>query len=499
MTDQPAEAPRRRAIRRLLPWLARGLCILFLAGTFADLYAWCHRKGWSHDEVENIHAGWLVYKGQAPYTDFFHHKPPFYWQFVSLYFRFAGEDLAVMLWARHWMLATFLAAVLFTFLVGRELFDEWSGWAAAGILACNSLIHYPAIEPREQGWMLAFLMAGLYVFLRAWRRSFPWHQGLLAGLLLGSAYAMHPRAGHPILALALATAFHCQFQAGWHTVLRRKTALALFVGACLAVVAIPYALFGFRFHHLLYSVSLRLAGEDCFAPWSLMRNLYLSTYAMMPLLPAGAAAALVDLRNRETRFPAFAVLAFFLLGNVQVMSNPRPFVQAFYSLGPFAALLCAAGVAWLVRRLTTNQSAVLVTCLLAGGFLSNLNPPYAFAPDEYTVCETRAQKLLAAIPPGERYVGMNSHPLFRQDGTFYWFAMNHVMRSLQLLDPAFRHDFVAEFERTRPFMMGEDVLRWVEYDPEQRPALEAFIAAHYVHLPNAPFFVRKDAPAASDP
>lgn len=473
-------------------WFARGICLLCLAGMFLGLFAWCHLKGWSHDEVENVHAGWLVYKGHIPYTDFFHHKPPFYWHFISLYFQHAGENLDVMLWARHWMLATFLIAVLFTFLLGRELYDEWSGWAAAGILACNALIHYPAIEPREQGWMLAFLMMGLYVFLRAWRRTFPWHQGLLAGLLLGAAYALHPRAGHPILALALITAFHCQFQTGWRVVLHRKASLVLFTGAFLAVVSIPYFMYGMQFHHLLYAVSLQVAKEDCFPPWPLMKNLYFSTYAVMPLLLLGLAAAFVDLRNRDRRFAAFASLCFVVLVNLQVMSNPRPFVQSFYSLGPFIALLCAGAVHWIGRQLPAKQTATVVCGLLAGGLFNNANPSYWTAPDDYAISENRARHLLQAIPPNERYVGMASHPIFRLDGSFFWFDMNHVMRSLKLLDPSFQHDFAAEFENTKPLLLGEDVFTKVDYDPDQRPRLEAYIAEHYSKMPNAPFYIRND-------
>ncbi|HOW96578.1 MAG TPA: glycosyltransferase family 39 protein [Kiritimatiellia bacterium] len=489
---EPRAALTRPAARIL--WIARGVCLLALAGTLLGLLAWCRLKGWSHDEVENIHAGWLVYKGQVPYADFFHHKPPFYWFFISLYYRLAGENLAVMLWARHWMLATFVLAALFTFLVARELFDEWAGWAAAGILVCNALIHYPAIEPREQGWMLAFLMMGLYVYLRAWRRAFRPRDGLLAGLLLGAAYALHPRAGYPILALALGTGFRCQFQTGWRVVGERKAALALLALAFLGVAAIPYILYGKEFHHLLYRVSLAVAPEDRFPPWGLLKNLYFSTYAIMPFALLGLAACAADLAKKgERQWAAFCALVFFTLANLQIISNPRAFVQAFYSAGPFVALLCAAAVHWIGRRLTAAQTALGVACLVTGGFLSNVNPSYWTAPDEYAQAERRARYLLEMIPPGERYLGMDAHPIFRLDGSRYWFDMNHVLRSLQLLDPTFRHDVVQELEQTRPYLLGEDVFGKADFDPVQKPRLETYVSERYQRLPNAPFFIRKDA------
>ena len=485
---------------RLWPWLARAICLLCLAGMFFGLWHWCSRKGWSHDEVENVHAGWLIHKGQLPYVDFFHHKPPFYWQFVSLYYRFAGDDLGVMLWARHFMLFTFLLAVAFTFLIGRELFDEWTGWAAAGLLASNEVIHFPAIEPREQGWMLAFLLAGLWIFLRSWRRSFRWHQGLLAGALLGAAYAIHPRAGYPILAVALVTAFDCQFTCGWKTARERWFALSVFSAAFLALVSIPYLLYGLSFHRLLYDVSLTVADVDRFSPAMGLANFYLHTYATLPLAILGLAFCLLAVwKSARLRTAAFAALCFFAMVNAQVLSNPRPFVQAFYSAGPFAALLGASTVHGLFRRFPSS-AACAVAALLAGGFyFSQLRPPFWTAPNDYVVSESRARFLLKVIPPDERYLGMESHPIFRLDGSRYWFDMNHVMRSLQLLDPTFRHDWVAELEQTRPFLLGEDVLGKADHDPEQIPTLRAFVFGHYLKVPNAPFLVRNDAPEVPPP
>ena len=41
----------------------------------------------THDEIEHAHAGWLVYKGLIPFTDFFQHHNPVLWIILAPLFK----------------------------------------------------------------------------------------------------------------------------------------------------------------------------------------------------------------------------------------------------------------------------------------------------------------------------------------------------------------------------------------------------------------------------
>ncbi|MBU0761569.1 MAG: hypothetical protein KKD39_00955, partial [Candidatus Altiarchaeota archaeon] len=48
------------------------------------------------DDVENLHASWLVYRGYIPYRDFFEHHTPLTWYVLSPLFNFYMDDIRIL-------------------------------------------------------------------------------------------------------------------------------------------------------------------------------------------------------------------------------------------------------------------------------------------------------------------------------------------------------------------------------------------------------------------
>jgi 4-amino-4-deoxy-L-arabinose transferase-like glycosyltransferase len=89
------------------------------------------------------------------------------------------------------------AGVLFTYLLGRDVFSEFAGRAAAGLLAANELFVTHGTSYMPHGSSLAMATAAAWLLLRSehvagWRRSMVC---LAAGALLGCTMAIRPLTG----------------------------------------------------------------------------------------------------------------------------------------------------------------------------------------------------------------------------------------------------------------------------------------------------------------
>ena len=87
---------KEKTLTRLL-WFFLAINIIYL---FASIFISRRAMG---DDLEHIHASWLVWQGYIPYTDFFEHHHPLTWYiFAPLvgFFIPAGisSPLAVSLW-----------------------------------------------------------------------------------------------------------------------------------------------------------------------------------------------------------------------------------------------------------------------------------------------------------------------------------------------------------------------------------------------------------------
>ncbi len=488
MSEPGTENQAERAWIRLLP----SLCLLL---TFAfvlwSLWTWSKRGRLDHDELEHAHAAWLVYKGQAPFTDFWEHHPPYYWHFLKQYYIRHGANVGIFEWGRTWMLVPFTISVACIFWIGRELISPACGIAAATLFACNRLLQYPAMAMRPDGWMLCLLLGGLCLFLYAWRRSFSWYAGLLSGLLIGLAFTIHPRAGFTVFALVLGVACDVIFVRGWSVVRERIAGLVPWAVTAATPVVWPFIQYGAAtYYQNVYAWSSQAL--PAFGPWVLFGNIYITGYALLPFTLFSIAVCVASIRGRQSGWIADLWLALFFAFNVLgVCIAKRPFIQAFYVLGPFAALFAARSVSWVVERLRPAQAAVGLTLLVLGGALATYQTQNWRAPNDLKPQLEKIERLIHVIPEHERYVGsMEYHPIFRLDGTRYWFDLS--METFRVLDPSFQHDFVEELQRTKPFLVHEAILEKAGFDPAQPERLRQFLAAHYEKPPDGPLYVRKN-------
>jgi len=154
------------------------------------LYHCLHRWGWivifvtiallgvaaagrdivDHDEVQHLHASWLITQGHKPYADFFEHHPPLYWHTAGRLVHALCPAPTIAIFRTSRLLATAIAVLAAAGLIwlAREL-DAGPTVALAALLL--PLWMHPAFEFRPDGAAVLFSVAALAALARAVRRG----------------------------------------------------------------------------------------------------------------------------------------------------------------------------------------------------------------------------------------------------------------------------------------------------------------------------------------
>jgi hypothetical protein len=431
-------------------------------------HAWY--SGYDHDEIEHLHAAWLIASGQRPFVDFLEqHHPTFWWLWAPVAGRAASPHRLVF-WARLFDLAC-LAWVLAS--VARIARRVAPGTQARWVLVClagSYMFVRKTIEVRPDPLMNACTYAGLdawTAFLVDGGRA----RAARAGALLGLAAAVLQKALAPLglllgtvalLVLAhRATPKRARALAGGGLALLVGAAVPLGVLAALVMKAGLWRDFWFwnyRFNRYFY-LSAPLSEH-----FSLAVTLGRSIRGNPLLWGAGLAGALVtleELRRREqaTRADdARLTLLALALGYLALLAfNRFPFEQYFLFLLPLIALLVAPLLERAGRRLGLALRAGALACvaLLPGQLFAEHRVADESATQEYLLAHSDAEARVAVAPP--------LHPIFRRDSSYFWY-------NSQMIAEAYRRYRQADGADARD-LLSLDAERWAANAP-------AFIYVH---------------------
>jgi hypothetical protein len=154
------------------------IAVLGIAAAYCDIV--------DHDEVQHLHASWLITQGQKPYTDFFEHHPPLYWQTAGRLVHALYNVPSVTVFRTARLLAAAIAVLAAAGLVwlAREL-KACSTYALAPLLVYVWV--HPAFEFRPDGAAALFSVVAAAALARAVRRdSVAWAAASGVGLSLAA-------------------------------------------------------------------------------------------------------------------------------------------------------------------------------------------------------------------------------------------------------------------------------------------------------------------------
>jgi len=450
MADGSRE-PVPNSVAHAPPWAGTAFWIVVAA-----LAIHCAISTCDHDEIEHLHAAWLVADGQRPFVDFLEHHPPALWYALAPIVRaFEGELQSAILICR---LVNLGALVL-----SLAALRRFGGRAAplAILLLLGSWLHLRnSIEIRPDALMAALCSAALLAWLRH-LRSGGARSALLAGACAGAATAVLQKGAAFSVLLLLGT-----FLAAWGRPAWRATARGAMLFAAAAAVPVGVLAFAlwragmwteFWFWNFSFNQFAYLQAQVAvLSPWSTL-GVALADQPLLWLagLASAAQASYRFLRGDRRAEPAqlvCAVLVFGLLAGLAASSFP--FSHNLLMVAPPLALL---GADLLEESPRATMAATWICGLLIAKTLI-----FSALYRENAGHRQVQEWLLAHTRPGDTvHVPPPYHPVFRRDAGYFWFDASLKTSLFEQICP--------------PWMCarvwGEDERRW-----ESRPPVFVYLA-----------------------
>ncbi len=409
--------------------LGSPFALLLLAVTAVILVRHAWSSEFDHDEIEHLHASWLVAQGGVPFTDFLEQHHPTLWYLLAPATGWFSSVRALVFAARLGGLGL-LAALLALFVrLCRRAYPSVDARFPALLLGASFMLVRNTLVVRPDPLMNALLYGGLLCwvgFLQDGRRR----RAVAAGLLLGASVAVLQKA---LVFVALVTAATLLLAA-----LRpdRRGRLAAGAAALLAGAALPVG-----------ALFLFVAGRgywDDFWFWNYEFNRFFYLQAVLtkhfsvlvtlgisvavdPLLWAAGAAGMFlcaqdlrqDLRSRlrsEVGAARFGLLLVALGYLPFLCANRFPLEQYFIVFLPLLALFSAEAFARVTAprpRVWLERGALTMVAVLAA--VAVLYP--ASAPQRAV-----QDQVLAETAPGQAvFVPPAYNPVFRPHSGYFWY------------------------------------------------------------------------------
>ncbi len=154
-------------------WSLPFVCLSILATFYLLQYRLLHIHSFDQDELEHLHAAWLVSKGFVPYRDFFTHHMPWFYATLSPFFRYflvektPENTFAFLFFARKIMWLVTAAILFLTFQLGKVWRDTKTGLVATTLLATTLIFQQKVLEVRPDVFCLIFWLVFLLCLVKS--------------------------------------------------------------------------------------------------------------------------------------------------------------------------------------------------------------------------------------------------------------------------------------------------------------------------------------------
>lgn len=447
--------------RDRIAWIAA----IVVIASITVIHAWF--SAFDHDEIQHLHAAWMIGQGMMPFADFLEqHHPTMWYALAPLANAFSSPHLLVFA-ARLGDLALLAFFIIIFIKLVRRLYPAIQAAWPATLLVASFMFTRNAIEVRPDPLMNLLLFSGLlawisFLQLQGWRRA------CVAGLLFGAAVAVLQKALVIVGLVALSSLplalIHRRNRQRWTQLLFGTAAMT----GCITIpILVLFALMfeagigeKFLFWNYAYNKLLYLTAEISahFPIVATLSNSLAHNAILWIAGTAGAAIMAIKLWRKRSSLngtdDAIFVILFASLGYALFLARSRfPFSQYFLPLLPLLAL--ASGEVFLWARLRRSTD-IIMKCATVAMAIELIVIMLLYAPNapqrtiqELILSQTSSDDAVFIPPP--------YHPIFRHDGSYFWY--NGAM----IAGVAERHA-PASKEVLRAF--GRDDILWSEQRPQ---------------------------------
>ncbi|MGZ6123849.1 MAG: hypothetical protein ACXWLR_02760 [Myxococcales bacterium] len=383
----------------------------------------CVISSCDHDEIEHLHASWLVGEGAAPFRDFVeHHHPTLYYLYAPLTHWLDGSPRALVATTRIVDLALLLAIVVaLEHLRRKEKRRSRMPWTLVLLLGSWTFLRN-SLEVRPDPFMNAFCVLGLVswlAFLRDGRSS----RAVLAGVFLAIATAFLQKAAALCVLLAIASLVLAAFRMVPIATVWRG-ALLVVSGALLPAFAFVVLVRGeglwkeFVFWNYTFNGFYHLrSGALSFTPWQVF-GVAIGEDPLPWVFGAlgGLGAARAWWRNGTSTATASTLL--IVTGGLfaAALLGAAPLAHYLLMLYPPLALLAADAL----EDLETTRWAPLIASLMLL-MLVKVMVLCLFYGENRGHDAVQAWALQHSGRADAVYMPPPYHPIFRHDALYFWF------------------------------------------------------------------------------
>ena len=154
----------------------------------------------THDEIEHAHAGWLVYKGLIPFTDFFQHHNPVLWIILAPLFKSSFISNNIFLFVRILATCCSLVSVLILIKMTKYVWQEKKAVLLMFLFVMSITFYHNLNLFRPDVFSNVFNLAAFYLLLT---RNQKYWACFLAGLCLGISLSFSPKSLPLVVVLPL--------------------------------------------------------------------------------------------------------------------------------------------------------------------------------------------------------------------------------------------------------------------------------------------------------
>jgi len=151
-------------------FLSQGVLFLVVANVVAATIMYALLTAYlptqNGDNIEHIHASFLVALGQVPYRDFFQHHNPLLWYLFSPLARLFAYNTTIVEVVCLISLLVFLKSLVYVYRISAEFLDNkrWGLIITALIAAPGAKLY--VVDFRPDNYMVFCLMGGLYYYFK---------------------------------------------------------------------------------------------------------------------------------------------------------------------------------------------------------------------------------------------------------------------------------------------------------------------------------------------
>ncbi len=434
-----------------------------------------------HDEILNLHASWLIYKGKIPYKNFFLNYPPyFHYLFAHLFHFTHNKFLFTLKIARFFMFIFSILSIFILYRIVLYLENKKIVFYAICFLSSFWVFSKETITFRPDNIMLFLLLLSAYLLILKYKTG-KLIFSLTGGLISTFAFFFFPKA----ISLLIAIYFY-----GILDDLKNKKIYFL------SGIAIG-TIFSFMFL-IIHNISLRnfylfVFRGNLYYPWSseilLFMRRYWKNFFLFTIFGVFGFYSILKNKNSIISFlPVFCVFNFIFY--IIFIAKAKSLSQYWLPFTPFISILSSRGVLEvekLLEKKFKGKYFIEIMFIIIFFWLPiriNIFPlisydkisKYYVSQVNYILKNTSSNdKVLVYFgPEGEFY-----HPIFRKDASFIWYNQKGFLITFKKLQIFNLSNYLKDIRNNKPKFIYIEKEKFKELFPEEREFLTKFLQKYY--------------------